>query len=500
MKVDVKVGLNTEKSLSGIDGLKSTFRGLRRGLNEEFGAERLLAVGAIFETLKSIVEEGSRLVHVSERFGLGTDTLQRFTNLAKEKGATLEDVAASENKLIIAQDKATTGDEKITAALDTLKIKTDEFVNASPDEVLYMVADAIKDADDDTRAYAASVALMGRNAGVLFSTLKMGADEIRQQGGEAGVMKDQTAHLLHDFERQIQTMIGHLKVWASEGLAFAIKVAESAKVLATGGWDELSRLWGGEGDRGRAAKEMSKLWGEQEAEQPKKRAHLDLEDSETELAAADRLKTLYAQIDRMRAEQAEREMDAESRLQSMMRRVADLYEKAAAEADPEKQATLWLDAQNVEKDVTAERERVAAEEDKRQDALVAATEELAEKQLATALEAARDAGEKLAVLAVAMAEMQQRIAEAADEEERLRLTAKKEELEKQMAAIGKTAAEVAASRLAKIGGGGGAHLTGEQDFEARTAAAYAKSAKLIEQFRTTAGEIRQRLKQGARWS
>ncbi len=500
MKVDIKAHLSPDRATSGLNKLQESFHGIRRGLNEEFGAEKFLAFGAIFEALKGIVEEGAKLVHLSEQFGIGVESLQRISNAAKPNGATMEDVAHSMNKLIVAQDKARSGDEKITAALEDLKIKVDDFVNSSPEDAFYVMADAIKDSGNGVTAYSASVALLGRNAGVLYSTMQEGRDAIRAKGSEMGVMQEETARLLHDAEKHFQEAVGKLKVWGASGLAKMIKVGLSAKALATGMWEEFSRLWGGEGDKGKAAREMENIWGAKKPDGPKPMAHVDLEEPESVGDAREKLLAMYAQIDRLRQEALEHQMDGESRLQSMMRRVQELYEKAASEKDAQKQANMWMDAQNLEKDITSERQRVDAEEDQRLAKIAAAQEELADKQLATALAGATDAAQRIALLAEARAKKDRRILEAEDEEERLRLMGQREELEKQIAAIEKITPSAVASSLAKIGGGGGAYLSAEQRDAERLASAYEKKLAATQAFSKELQAVRQVIRNGARWS
>jgi hypothetical protein len=183
----VKTGLNQVRHQ--FDELKGELVGKMAGI---FGAAGFL------EGIASVVEKGSQITDLGERFGIASEGLQRIGNVAKQNGSDLEAVAAGMNKLVIAQDKVRQGDEAASKSLKALGIDAKEFINLDAEAAFYRIADGVKNAEDRTAAYAAVIALMGRSSGGLVTTLEMGGDAIKALGDSMGVMSKATTDKLDD--------------------------------------------------------------------------------------------------------------------------------------------------------------------------------------------------------------------------------------------------------------------------------------------------------------
>lgn len=456
--IRVIVGLGTSAVTTGLGKLRGQFREFRNDVNSEFGLGQFLAVGAVLAGLDAVLDKAGQLADLSARFGVGVEGLQQIGNAAAQDGVEMEGVAAALNKAVVAQAKARAGDEEMTKALDDLGIKAADFINLSPDEAFYAIADGVANSDDQTKAYAATLQLLGRGAGALIPTLQRGSEEIREIGNAAGVMSEDTVAILDDAGDKITALVNQLKVWGASALSWLYKGVQTFGASLAAVVAKAQYLFGAIDKAERdatvqAAKDIvDEIWAEKKPdEEKKKRKTFDVEESEKKIEGAKELQRLYDQIDEQKRKAALEAMDSESKINELIKQRNQLYEDAAGQSDAKKQAEMWLKAGELEKDILAERERVAKEQER--------------------LEAERKKAEEDA--------------------------AEKKRKEEEAAAAKKPEEEVVASSLAKIGGGGFAVLSRKDPDVARTAKATekaaqetAKAVQKLEQIRQKIGEQR----------
>ena len=450
----IVLGLSTNSVTTGLGRLRGQFRDFREEVKAEFGVGQFLAVGAVAAGFKTLLDKAGQLADLSARFGVGAEGLERIGNAAAQDGVEMEGVAAALNKVIVAQSKVRDGDAEMTKSLNDLGISASAFVNMSPEEGFYAVADGVAASNDPVKTYTATLDLLGKGAGALIPTLQKGGAAIREIGNDAGVMGEKTVKLLDDIGDKTTASLNKLKVLGAQAIGWVYKSAETAGAAISAIALDIRDLFSSGNSSGSAkafSEQFNDIWHPKDEEASKPKKVFDVAETEKAVEGAKELEGLYSRIDEQKRTAALAAMDTESRINELVRQRNDLYEKAGGEKDAKKQAELWLKAGEVEKDLLSERERVAKEQERLQSEKEKKEQELADKK------------------------------------------AKEDEANK------KPQTEVVASSLAKIGGGGIAFLSRKDPNIERTAKASEKAAAATEKAVKALNEIKGKLGE-SRWN
>ena len=381
--IRVSVGLGTNAVTTGLGKLRDQFRDFRKDVNGQFGVGQFLAVGAVTAGFKAILDQAGQLADLTDRFGVGAEGLQRIGNAAKQDGVEMEGVAAAMNKAIVAQNKVREGDEEMTQSLKDLNISAKDFVNMSAEDAFYAVADGVAASDDPVKAYTATLAILGRGAGALIPTLRKGSEEIRGIGDAAGVMSEKTVALLDTIGDKTTAALNRVKVWGAGVIGWIYKSAETAGAAVSALVLDVKDLFSGGNRSGSAkafAEQFQEIWHPKEDEAKKPKKAFDVETTEKQVEGAKELESLYERIDEQKRQAALDALDAESKINELVKQRNELYANAAGEADAKKQAEAWLKAGEIEKDLMQERERVAKEQERLQAEKERREQELANKK------------------------------------------------------------------------------------------------------------------------
>lgn len=388
-EVKVIVSLASGAVQTGLTKIRAQFSKLRSDLNSELGS--FLALGGVIHIFDSIIEKATKIANVSKRFGFGGDTkeLQRISNAAKDV-ADIEDVARVMNKLAVNQQKAKEGNDEMRKSFEKLGIPMKEVANMSIDELFYRIADATASAEDRGKAYAAVVALGGRNAGILFSTLQKGSTTIKAQGDAMGIMADKTVENLHKMHMEIEKLKQTIFVYGGSILMFFKNIAESigafigsvvnfsgllidalketgalVKSLVTGDIQnfDISKYKASIAGIGKAlkleiagaGKQFQEIWtgAPEHVEGPKKPIEVDVESTDKENAAAEKLVTLREQLAEIQRKSGNDELTIQEKINALVAQRAALLKEAAGTKDEEKHLQLEIDAAKVNDEITA---------------------------------------------------------------------------------------------------------------------------------------------------
>ena len=154
--------------------------GTKMGLfkNKWDAAFQIVQGSAIIGFLDAMIERGGQIRDTADAFDISTDSLQALDFAAQQAGASTETLHNAYGVLKSKAADAATGNKQVAESLATLGINADEFVRASVDRQLEMVAKGAANAADQTEAYGAVVDLIGqKNAPRLNSVLKDLASE-----------------------------------------------------------------------------------------------------------------------------------------------------------------------------------------------------------------------------------------------------------------------------------------------------------------------------------
>ena len=512
----ILVGINTSAVLTGLGKLKGKFAEVGEEISSEFGPGKLLAAGGLIAGLHSAFEEAGQIVDTADRFGVAVEGLQRITNAAKENGVSMEGVAKGLNKLSLAQEEVRGGNEKLTTAVQELGLKAEDFINMTPEEAFYAIADGVKEADDRTAAYANVTALMGKNSGELFTTLEQGADAIKKIGDNAGVMSEATARALDAAGDRIEGIMHKIKMYGAEALGFLVKIGET--LYAGGQGIAGGMVWVVDQKAGaemieKANQDILDTWSEKGLLDPSARDKLkrDLEDTQADIEKRAATEEKLAQANERIADEKHRqlleEMDVQSRISQLIEDRYQAQRRAEKETDPLKRAEAELEAEQVLANLNRERKRVADEEDRKADQIAKKKEQLAKKDADAELDALTTVAEKRALLEQRKRDLEDKIAGDGDESKNLDLQLERADLQRQISGLkdekvkeaAKVQQEVIASSLARIGAGGSAFLSTKADAADRTAKATEKALQKADEVKRKLDTIADKL-DTAKWA
>ena len=408
VKVSLQSGIQT-----GLTKIRGQFAEFRSELNSSFG--NLLAFGAIAAGFGKIIAKGDKIGDLSRRFDAPTKELQRMGNVAELNGASMEDVAKAWNKLAVNQQKAIQGNDEARKSFADLGISMHDVVNLSIDQLFYRVADATKATEDRGLAYASTVALMGRNAGQLFSTLELGSAAIKQQGDAFGVMSDEDVQKIKAISDELKTLTNRIMVWGSHLFGWVKQLGESIgaifgtvvshvsdslagignalKLAASGHFIEAGKSLGQlmkdnfhavfSLDKtsifGELKDDLKEIWKSPTSPvaltDGKKVKDRTPDDSNSELSRKERILKLQEQLAEIQRRAANDQLTAEQKINALIAQRAALLDKAAKEQDPERKLELEIKAADVLREVIAAQKSL----DKQPDDVVAAPKVVADQ-------------------------------------------------------------------------------------------------------------------------
>lgn len=483
---DVRVRVSLQSGVAtGLAKIKAQFSEFRRGINGELG--NLLAFGSVTSGIERLIEKGSQLQDISERFNVPVEDLQRVANVAEQSGGSLEGVAKSWNKMVVSQEKAIQGNVEARESFERLGIPVEEIAGMQPDQLFYRIANAVKDAKDRTEAYAAVYNLLGKSSGELFTTLALGSEEIKKQGDAMGVMGAKSVANLDRIDDAFKKLKNNLFVVVGSALTYVQKFGESLGVLAgvtvnnferifhvlgQGGGIIKSLLTGNFGEAKKLAGELAHdvaqdfkngfggvdvwkglkdVWTDklgQPVEVKAKGTIPEIEDTDAEKSKADKLEELQARLDEMKRKSVADQLEGEAKINELISQRKALLSQAAKEADPEKKLKLEIDAAEVGKSIDVAKKQRLKEIETAQDALEKATSQ-------TKFASLKTDDERRAFLLEEIDRIQKLIEAEKDAAEKLRLqTDQQADLQKLNELDKKSgqAPTIAANQLRRIGG------------------------------------------------
>ena len=240
-QIKVTTAVDNTGFTTGLESMKAESEKFGDSVKEEFGGifDKISGIGvaaaaafiAAFEMVKDAIgeaiENAVKFANASERFGIGTTQLQQLTNAAQQHGATMEDVTSAYNKLLINSQGAIEGNREMIDSFAALGVSVDDLKSKSLDEVMNQIADGTANATDKGAAYDSIVKVLGKSAGNLFDTLKLGSEQIKAVGDASGVMSEFTIRSLDNMEKASKGFWGQFTAWAGDAFVSAIVGAQT---------------------------------------------------------------------------------------------------------------------------------------------------------------------------------------------------------------------------------------------------------------------------------
>lgn len=354
-QVEVSLGIKNAPFKAGLAAARAEAQKFREDLRSEFAAA--LTFAGLAEAIKGTIEYGDTIADLSQRFGIGAESLQRWGNVAEENGASLEGVAKSMNKLIIAQDKALAGDEALRADFAALGVSIEDLKRLSPDELMRKIGGGSLKA-------AELVSVMGKSALELIPTLQAVADGTAEFGA---VMDEATIETLGEASDRIKRISGTLRSWFGSALVFVTGLIGDMANTFGAAWGIIENKVSGMNweDALRLGKEAYFRGQDADAEAKGKPARRARDTEEAATGAKDKARAAVEELAALKEKAAAAERSNIEQLQVLTERRVDLEERIeglkavnvdtlAEEIDLEK-----LKAQIVETSKKVEDEEVA---------------------------------------------------------------------------------------------------------------------------------------------
>lgn len=204
MALIAKVGLDKSSFSTGLSALKSEVQGFSSEIKNMLAGG--FAVGSIFEGLKGAIEKGDQLQDVAEKFGLSASKLQMLGNAASVYGSSVENISAGLNKLSLAQQKATSGDEGLIASFKEAGVSLQDLKSMGPEDIFLKISDSFASGANDGRQFVLVNELLGKAQTDLIKVMNQGSAAIIDQGSSMGVWSDETISSLSAASDAIKTL------------------------------------------------------------------------------------------------------------------------------------------------------------------------------------------------------------------------------------------------------------------------------------------------------
>lgn len=237
--LDFKSGLDDSKFQAGINRMDKAAANLGAGMAKAFAPVAVIAGLATLGTmLKNVANEaiefGSNIKDNADRLSMSTTAMQGLTEAFGLSGARSEDVQKGLTKLNISLDDARNNTGTAREAFEKLGITWEQIDNESPEEVIYIISEAVKNAKDPVAALAAVMDILGKTGAKMVPGLTDGSDALRKMADEAGKLSEADVKLLDDYGDAIQklnTKFSVLKASVVVGTVEAVKKATPKQAL-----------------------------------------------------------------------------------------------------------------------------------------------------------------------------------------------------------------------------------------------------------------------------
>lgn len=134
----------------------------------------ILGAGAV-AWLKQVVDETGKLVDYSERLGVSPQKLSRWQQMAELVGASVDDFATANKKLVVAQVDALNGSEELRMKFGTLGVSMDDLRAKQGDQLFDQIAKGIAESGMNAPKLEALLSVMGKAADSLIPLFTKGA-------------------------------------------------------------------------------------------------------------------------------------------------------------------------------------------------------------------------------------------------------------------------------------------------------------------------------------
>lgn len=231
--LDFKSGLDDSKFQAGLKRMDKGAAQLGASMAKAFAGGAVIGgLATIGTMLKNVTNEaiefGSSIKDNADRLSMSTTAMQGLTEAFGLSGARAEDVQKGLTRLNISLDDARNNTGTARAAFEKLGITWEQIDNESPEEVIYIISEAVKNAKDPVSALASVMDILGKTGSKMVPGLTDGADALRKMADEASKLSDADVKRLDEYGDTIQKISTRLSVLKAEAVVGAIEGVKNA--------------------------------------------------------------------------------------------------------------------------------------------------------------------------------------------------------------------------------------------------------------------------------
>lgn len=174
---------------SGEKFAKDTVMNLAKSVAAFAGAS--LAVGTLVNKFHELRNEFDRIGKLSTKFNLPVETFQKLSLAADISGVGIEKLNAALTKATVAGVEAGRGMLTYQQAFSDLNVDIDRFNQSAPDQRIKMLAEAFRDAKDESTAFASAYRILGRGGAEMIPMFRDLAGAMNQAGDARFLSEEQ---------------------------------------------------------------------------------------------------------------------------------------------------------------------------------------------------------------------------------------------------------------------------------------------------------------------
>jgi hypothetical protein len=230
--VKVKISADSAELKSGLQKAKGEvdkFGKETEGVFSSLGSKLagVFAFGAVLSAARGLMDFSGALVDTADALNISIDSLQGLEGAFLQAGVNQETFRAGMSKLNQSIQDARDGNGKLIQDFGRLGVAWEDIRDKSPEKILYLIADGMKDAKDPTEALSSAMSVLGRSGKMLASELKQGGVAIKEHAEAVSKITPEQAKHIDAVGDAFSRAAIKAKVWGTESIFWLAKVAKA---------------------------------------------------------------------------------------------------------------------------------------------------------------------------------------------------------------------------------------------------------------------------------
>jgi len=172
-----------------VDKFAKETDGAMSGLGAKLTA--IFSVGFFVNAIRGAVNFADALQDTSDALNISAESLQGLQGAFAQAGVGQEQFRSGMSKLNQSVQDARDGNEKMIGDFARLGVTWKDIRDKSPEEILYLIADGMKNSKDPTEALASAMSVLGKAGKSMAAELRQGGDALKSHASEVSKLSDE---------------------------------------------------------------------------------------------------------------------------------------------------------------------------------------------------------------------------------------------------------------------------------------------------------------------